>query len=286
MKAKITKFIENNEDTIKSVSLAGLGIAGLLCLTSKNKTTKGIGVGLLGITAIGALSSFTTNKSLSLSKNKVILFGGVDLSNEGEYGTNREIGRIVATAAQEKGVPLNNGDVTIFNSPLTVNDFKMDIVNPLINTINRNFDKKNGKIILYGYSLGGNVLMYCLDELKKANINIDLLITIDSAKGYFGKFAVKTEVPDNVKCNLNIFQSEGSKIGSYGYANNGTNVINVDLTGLTTFKGEPIQHGNIDDYTMLFVSQLILYYLQDNKILNKMSIEEIKNKIHLFDSQR
>ena len=141
MKAKITKFIENNEDTIKSVSLAGLGIAGLLCLTSKNKTTKGIDVGLLGITAIGALSSFTTNKSLSLSKNKVILFGGVDLSNEGEYGTNREIGRIVATAAQEKGVPLNNGDVTIFNSPLTVNDFKMDIVNPLINTINRNFDK-------------------------------------------------------------------------------------------------------------------------------------------------
>ena len=96
----------------------------------------------------------------------------------------------------------------------------------------------------------------------------------------------KTEVPDNVKCNLNIFQSEGSKIGSHGYANNGNNVINVDLTGLTTFKGEPIQHGNIDDYTMLFVSQLILYYLQDNKILNKMSIEEIKNKIHLFDSQR
>ena len=73
-----------------------------------------------------------------------------------------------------------------------MNDFNQGIVKPLITTIKKNFNRTNGKVILYGYSLGGNILMHCLEELKKNNINVDLLITIDSAKGYPGMIAVKT----------------------------------------------------------------------------------------------
>jgi len=61
------------------------------------------------------------------------------------------------------------------------------------------------------------------------NINVDLLITIDSAKGYPGMIVVKTNVQDNVKLNLNIYQTNYSDIGSRVFPNNGKNVINIDL---------------------------------------------------------
>jgi hypothetical protein len=48
-----------------------------------------------------------------------------------------------------------------------VNDFNQDIVKPLITTIKKNLNRTNGKVILYGYRLGGNILMHCLEELKK-----------------------------------------------------------------------------------------------------------------------
>jgi hypothetical protein len=95
--------------------LVGLGIAGLYCVSSKNKNTRNIGTGLLGAGAIGALASFTKKKDIILSKNKIILFGGADLSNEGKYGINKEIARVIAISAQRKKIPLKKGDTTIFN---------------------------------------------------------------------------------------------------------------------------------------------------------------------------
>ena len=112
-------------------------------------------------------------------------------------------------------------------------------------------------------SLGGNILMYCLEELKKKNINVDLLITIDSAKGYPGMIAVKTDVPDNVKLNLNIYQTNYSDVGSRGFPNSGNNVINIDLSDARNSKNEEIVHSNIDEYTMLFAVQNILYKMQN-----------------------
>jgi len=155
----------------------------------------------------------------------------------------------------------------------------------LILAIKNNFDSINGKIILYGYSLGGNILMYCLEELKKNNINVDLLITIDSAKGYPGTIAVKTKVLDNVKLNLNIYQTKASDIGSRGFANKGKNVININLSGIKNSKNEEINHSNIDEYTMLFVAQNILYGMQNIYKLNNMKNTEILEKIALYDKK-
>jgi len=277
--------MNKNSINIEALSLAGVGIAGLYFISSKEKLTRNIGAGLLGATVIGALASFAKKKDDDLSKNKVILFGGADFYNEGKYGINKEIGRAVATAAQKIKIPLKSGDIKLFNSPLIVNDFNQDIVKPLILAIKNNFDRINGKIILYGYSLGGNILMYCLEELKKNNINVDLLITIDSAKGYPGTIAVKTKVPDNVKLNLNIYQTKASDIGSRGFANKGKNVININLSGIKNSKNEEINHSNIDEYTMLFVAQNILYGMQNIYKLNNMKNTEILEKIALYDKK-
>jgi hypothetical protein len=263
--------------------LLGLGIAGLYCVSRKNKNTRAIGTGLLGASAIGALAGFTKKKDNFLSKNKIILFGGADLYNEGKYGINKEIARVIAISAQRKKIPLNRGDITILNSPLFVNDFNQDIVKPLITAINKNFNRTKGKLILYGYSLGGNILMYCLEELKKNNINVDLLITIDSARGYPGMIAVKNNVPDNVRLNLNIYQTNYSNIGSRGFPNNGKNVINIDLSDIKNSKNDKIVHSNIDEYTMLFAAQNILYKMQNINILETMNRNDIWDKIALYD---
>ena len=275
--------MKNNSINTDALGLVGLGIAGLYCVSSKNQNTRNIGTGLLGVTAIGALASFTRKKDINLSTNKIILFGGADLNNEGKYGTNKEIARVLAISAQRKKIPLKSGDISIFNSPLFVNDFNQDIVKPLIMTIMKKFDRNNGKIILYGYSLGGNILMYCLEELKKNNIKVDLLITIDSAKGYPGLIAVKTNVPDNVMLNLNIYQTKYSDIGSRGFPNNGKNVINIDLSDVTNSKNEEIVHSNIDEYTMLFAVQNILYSMQNINKLKTLNKNEILKIIALYD---
>jgi len=275
--------MKNNSINTEVLGLVGLGIAGLYCVSSKNKNTRNIGTGLLGASAIGALASFTKKKDIILSKNKIILFGGADFSNEGKYGINKEIARVISISAQRKKIPLKSGDITIFNSPLFVNDFNQDIVKPLITTIKKNFNRTNGKLILYGYSLGGNILMYCLEELKKNNINVDLLITIDSAKGYPGMIAVKTNVPDNVRLNLNIYQTNYSDIGSRGFPNIGKNVINIDLSDIKNSKNDEIVHSNIDEYTMLFAAQNILYKMQNINILETMNKNDILDKIALYD---
>lgn len=275
--------MRNNSINAEAIGLFGLGIAGLYCVSSKDKNTRNIGAGLLGASAIGALTSFTKKKDVNLSKYKIFLFGGADLYNEGKYGINKEIARVLAISAQRKKIPLKRGDIKIFNSPLFVNDFNQDIVKPLIMAIKKNFDRNNGKIILYGYSLGGNILMYCLEELKKNNINVDLLITIDSAKGYPGMIAVKTDVPDNVRLNLNIYQTNYSDIGSRGFPNNGKNVINIDLSDVKNSKNEEIVHSNIDEYTVLFTAQNILYKILNINKLEILNKNDILDKIALYD---
>ena len=75
-----------------------------------------------------------------------------------------------------------------------------------------------------------------------------------------------------LKLNLNIYQTNYSDIGSRGFPNNGKNVINIDLSDVKNSKNEEIVHSNIDEYTVLFTAQNILY-----KILNINKLE-ILNK--------
>jgi hypothetical protein len=286
MNSRNVKFVKKAPKNNNLIGLAGIGIVGLFFLKMKNKIAKSFGFSLLGVSAIGALSSFKNVIKSSVSRNKVVLLGGADFSNEGQYGINKEIARIVATAVQRKGIVLNYGDITVFNTPLIVHDFNSDIVKPLIATITNNFDIKTGKVILYGYSLGGNVLMNCLDELRKNKINVELLITVDAAKGFPGLLAVKTTVTDNVKLNLNLYQTHFSDIGSRGFSNKGKNVININLSDKVNAQNQQINHSNIDEYTMLFISQLIVYYLEGKYTLNSMIKSEIIEKIALYDKQR
>lgn len=223
------------------------------------------------------------------SKYKVILFGGVDISNAGEYGLNKVLAEhIVNGALSEKyKIPLKKGDVVIVNSPLFGKQYNgKDVYNDILKIIRKDgFDIENGNLILYGYSFGGQILLNFLEDFKKDRINISLLITIDTAKSLVG-FSVNNDITDNVKYNLNIYQRVPSKIGSRGDKNEGNNVKNINLTGEKNSKGEEIVHSNIDDYTLLYCTQVILYALKDIYSFYRYDEETIKKQIKQYASQR
>lgn len=234
----------------------------------------------------GSINRNDSGKNLQhkKSKYKVILFGGIDYANDGTYGSNQKLGQYVETIAlsSKYKIPLTKGDIRVVNSPLFSNeDDGKDVYNDILEIVKSNFDYQKGTLIIYGYSWGGQLMLEFLKFFQKSGIKIDLLITIDAAKGYFS-FAVNNDITINVKNNLNIYQRIGSAIGSHGGPNEGARVKNVDLTGEKTNNNENVSHSNIDEYTLLYSAQVIVYALKNIYSFNNFSEEEIKNQISTY----
>lgn len=142
------------------------------------------------------------------------------------------------------------------------------------NELKKNY-KKGGRIVLYGYSWGGALIHNLSDRLAEDGFTVDLLVTVDAAGGSQNEF-VRRNVSYNVKVNWNIYQTTpevlGSgvfshKTGSHGDPNGNsfygtTKIINENLTG-KIINGTKVQHGNIDDLTLLKVAQCIGTWTQD-----------------------
>lgn len=111
----------------------------------------------------------------------------------------------------------------------------------------KNNHSNRGKIIIYGYSWGGDTAVELSIDLKGEK-NIDLLVTIDAALGIFNGPAVRDRnIPNNVRKNINHYTTTPkSRVGSQGlthYADESdkTLVENIKHTGPT--------HGQMDEKT-------------------------------------
>jgi len=82
------------------------------------------------------------------------------------------------------------------------------------------------KIVIYGYSAGGNNAFLLSELLESYKINVDLLITVDAANGPFSKI-LKRVISNNVLSNENYYQEEEELLtfsrGYRNYAKNGDN---------------------------------------------------------------
>jgi RHS repeat-associated protein len=79
------------------------------------------------------------------------------------------------------------------------------------------------KILIYGYSYGGDVAVELAEALKEGSKTVDLLITVDAADGPLQNITVNNEIPDNVKVNMNWYQTEPSgKSSKSGSSDSGT----------------------------------------------------------------
>jgi len=122
------------------------------------------------------------------------------------------------------------------------------------------------KIIIYGYSKGGEESLMIARELKKMGIPVALLITIDAANTIESGF-MNRDVPDNVNANINVYEtsSAGKLPYSYGgpnWSNGNPNVFNFNMTGIpftgrNPREGHTITHSNIDEAMAPYVIQWI-----------------------------
>jgi len=110
-----------------------------------------------------------------------------------------------------------------------------------LNFIRRNY-REGEKVVIYGYSYGGANSSRLIQLLKKEGIPVDLLITVDAAKGFWNDETDRV-IDDNVKLNVNYYQEEkegftGSRGGENRHASgNPDRVRNI--------KVENTSHGGI-----------------------------------------
>lgn len=136
------------------------------------------------------------------------------------------------------------------------------------------------KVIVYGYSYGGDDAVNLADNAKKLGIPITALVTVDSNDGPGQGTTVNSTVPDNVNSALNVYQTQASgqssssqsslggtsesqagtsnSPGSHGYpatAGGRNRVQNVNATA------PGVTHGNIQDRQRSTIMSFLNSYL-------------------------
>ncbi|MBE7169526.1 MAG: RHS repeat-associated core domain-containing protein [Williamsia sp.] len=114
-------------------------------------------------------------------------------------------GRVVQEAkkfAEENGIEFSGRVITPgFTSGSSVSN--------ALGFIKENYTKGE-KVVLYGYSYGGDFAVELAEALKEEGISVDLLVTVDAADGPLQNATVNDVIPDNVKNALNFFQKDNS----------------------------------------------------------------------------
>ena len=152
---------------------------------------------------------------------------------------------------------------------------------------------KGEKVVIYGYSYGGDFAVELAQSLKKEGIEVDLLVTVDASDGPIGNVTVNDVIPDNVKNAVNFFQNNKSGLpsgsqhgnesskkggkslkkgtggssdspGSHGGTKEAANSDKTDIRNYDV-SGQEVNHGNVDDKTEYIINWLIKAIMQNRK---------------------
>lgn len=189
-------------------------------------------------------------------------------------------GRVVQEAqkfAEDNGIEFS-GRV------ITPGETSASAVSNALGFIKDNYSKGE-KVVIYGYSYGGDFAVELAEALKEEGISVDLLVTIDAADGTGENLTVDNVIPDNVKNAVNFFQDTpsglpfGSQHGtgsskevgkkakkesndsngspaSHGGTKKAANSKKTDVRNYRV-KDKNVNHGNIDEKTEDLVNTLI-----------------------------
>lgn len=140
----------------------------------------------------------------------------------------------------------------------------------------------NGKVLLYGYSYGGVLVNYLAKRLEKAGIAVDIMVTVDAANGWFSDNVDRT-IGENVKRNDNYYEENvdfsRDPTKSHGGASKGDQQkINNHNKSKESYKGDKMDHMNIDDATVNEITNTLIGVLNNMKDgeTKKLSKEEIQ----------
>lgn len=183
-----------------------------------------------------------------MSEKIAVLIGGSDLFS-GLRGVSK------GTKLIHKEIADYVDDVIIVNY-----NYFLDFGNAVKQLFNHLSHKKSDtRIILYGYSKGGDIAMQLSRKLQSI-VSIELLITIDIANGPWSN-KVNRVVAPNVKKNINVYQSAPNfPLRSYGMqtsaSDSKTIIENIDLTG-KIISGIKVTHSSIENLQVTQVASWI-----------------------------
>ena len=122
------------------------------------------------------------------------------------------------------------------------------------------------KVIIYGYSYGGDNAVNLADNAKQLGIPITALVTVDSSDGPGQGLTVNSTIPDNVNNALNVYQTQASGQSSSSQSSSGsTSESQAGISNSPASHGAPatasgknrvqnmnvtapgVNHGNIQD---------------------------------------
>ncbi|MDR3715835.1 MAG: DUF6443 domain-containing protein [Puia sp.] len=154
-----------------------------------------------------------------------------------------------------------------------------------------------GRIVIYGYSYGGQLANYLAKRLEKVGIRVTLLVTVDAAAGLSSNSVDRT-ISGNVDLNVNFFQKNylwyKDPLPNHGDPNKplskGTTVLNFDLSKekFIDDNGEEksVYHVSVDEASKIATVNYIMSVLYP-RYKPPMSTEEFLNKVsgmNLFDN--
>jgi len=88
--------------------------------------------------------------------------------------------------------------------------------------------KEGDRVIIYGYSYGGDNAVNLAKAAEELDIDVDLLVIVDSSDGPLSGSTVETEVPDNVTRAYNFYQTKTSGTSSFSGASSGSDQPDAD----------------------------------------------------------
>jgi len=211
----------------------------------------------------------------------IVVFAGADFKMNGGLGeTGAIVDKIKADYVNNRGGSVQNfsskywkittSKPTSMGPSVSIDTEDLDVsTQEAYDYIKKNY-KKGEKMIIYGYSYGGVLAQHLSERLSKDGVDVDLLVTIDAAQGP-GSDRVDRKIPNNVKENLNLYQTKKSPVGSRGGKNtrqDGTekgikNEIVISYTDQDG-KEQKATHANIDNATLERVISEILKKLKTN----------------------
>jgi hypothetical protein len=205
--------------------------------------------------------------------------GGAQQLNASQAGTTGQIVTQAQKAAEANGTEFNGA---VIGSGMTAGAS----VQAAYDFIKEHYTDGE-KVIVYGYSYGGDFAVDLAEKLKGDNIQVDLLITVDAADGPLMGTTVNRDIPDNVSVNVNEYQTTNSPMGSRGDKNTAqdaskTKVYNVDMS-----KVESVTHGSIDEVAKDVNSTLINKTMGidgSNGTLNTVSSDKTSSRLSIESS--
>jgi RHS repeat-associated protein len=184
-------------------------------------------------------------------RDVIVAFGGIDYNHSGDAGSALDLVNNLKVWAEAN-------KIEDFDAEPFASDWFDNAHDKALKFIEDNYSEGE-KIIIYGYSWGGDNAVELTETLKEKGYDVDLLIVVDGAKGPLsGDLGdwVDREIPDNTKEVTNYYQTNPSRIRSRGNEakakdSKKTNVMNVKVTT------EDITHSNIDEEVAPLVEEEI-----------------------------